>query len=194
MAVSAKHISRTHTDFDSLIVDHYHQKCLDVLIPELSSSTAIMDKNLLATIVMLRYVEEMSVSVTAKSPESHLMGTRAFIAAQNQTIEAAGAGSLWLAAFLVALRQDIHLALTQARPIYPNFVLEGVEDLLPQDDNGCRHANLMIIQCAACVSYCFDSGVHSVEAWERLVEAQQRLWAQRPWMFSSPVCSSGFRR
>ena len=180
MAVSAKQLSRTNTSSDSLIVDYYHQKCLDVLIPELSNSAAIMDTNLLAAIVILRYMEEIDVPITNAPPEFHLLGTRVFVAAQRQT---SGAFGLWRAAFLVALRQEIYLALTQTRPIHANFVLEGLCDLLPHDDNGCRYANLMIIQCASCIRYCYNPDSNSAEVWKSLVGAQQRLWEQRPWMF-----------
>lgn len=57
-AASARHLSRV-TDFDPFVADGYHQKCLKHLIPMLSDTTAIMDENLLAATVILRYLEEV---------------------------------------------------------------------------------------------------------------------------------------
>ncbi|POR31152.1 Uncharacterized protein TPAR_08639 [Tolypocladium paradoxum] len=179
LAASAKRLSRV-SDFDRTVVDQYHQKCLDVLIPALSNSAAVMDENLLPAIVILRFMEELDVPIATAAPESHLIGTRVFVAAQE---EMCGFTSLWRAAFWLALRQEIHMAFIQTRPVHSNFTLENAERLIQPDDNGCSFANLLIVQCALCIRYCYGSDIQSMAAWEGLKEAQDRLWEERPWMF-----------
>lgn len=57
-AASARHLSRI-SDFDPFVSDRYHQECLKHLIPELSDTAAIMDENLLAATIILRFLEEV---------------------------------------------------------------------------------------------------------------------------------------
>ncbi|KAH7271285.1 hypothetical protein NW759_001328 [Fusarium solani] len=181
LAASAKRLSRI-AGFDGLVGDRYHQNCLDALIPALSSSAAVMDENLLTAIVILRYMEEMDVPITSADTagESHLVGTRVFVAAQEKVLDFTG---LRRAAFWVALRQEIHMAFMQARPVHPNFALQDITRLVQNDDSCCAFANLTILQCAACLRYCYGSEEQSVSAWERLQEGQERWWAERPWFF-----------
>ncbi|KAJ4263896.1 hypothetical protein NW762_005933 [Fusarium torreyae] len=181
LAASAKRLSRVD-GFDGLVGDRYHQNCLDALIPALSSSAAVMDENLLTAIVILRYMEELDVPLTSAevSSESHLVGTRVFVAAQEKVLDFTG---LRRAAFWVALRQEIHMAFMQARPVLPNFALENISRLVQNDDTCCTFANLTILQCAACLRYCYGSEDQSFATWERLQEAQERWWAERPWHF-----------
>jgi hypothetical protein len=83
LASSAKRWSRDRK-LDTLTGNRYHQKCLDALIPALSNTAALLDENLLAAIVILRYMEEVDVPIGDTSFESHLLGTRIFIAAQDK--------------------------------------------------------------------------------------------------------------
>ncbi|PHH92040.1 hypothetical protein CDD83_9158 [Cordyceps sp. RAO-2017] len=183
LAAAAKRLSRIR-GLDRLVVDHYHQKCLDVLIPALSSSAAVLDENLLPAIVILRFVEELDVPIaTAASPEPHLIGTRVFVSAQG---DLRGMTALWRAAFWLALRQEIHMALVQARPVHSTFALEHAAARLGvrrDGDAGCGFANLLIVQCALCVRYCYGPAPRTAAAWDGLREAQDALWAGRPWMF-----------
>jgi hypothetical protein len=57
-ACSARHLSRVG-DVDPSIAEKYHQECLKHLIPMLSDGAALMDENLLAATVILRFFEEV---------------------------------------------------------------------------------------------------------------------------------------
>jgi hypothetical protein len=61
-ACSARHLSRVG-DFDASISEKYHQECLKHLIPMLSDGAAVMDENLLAATVILRFFEEVQGSL-----------------------------------------------------------------------------------------------------------------------------------
>lgn len=58
LALAARHRSRVQ-DYDAYISDHYYQKCLQALIPRLSSPSATQNDELLAAVVILRLLEEM---------------------------------------------------------------------------------------------------------------------------------------
>jgi Fungal specific transcription factor domain len=57
-ASSARHLSRIR-NFEATISDRYHQECLKHLIPLLSDNAAVMDENLLAATIILRFLEEV---------------------------------------------------------------------------------------------------------------------------------------
>lgn len=178
LATSARRLSRI-TDFDGDSAHQYHQNCLNALIPALSSSEAVMDENLLTAIIILRFMEELDVPVaSSKAAESHLLGIRVFIEAQGKAGDFTG---LRLAAFWVALRQEIHIAFIQARPVHPVF--ENVARAIQTDDVECAFANKIIIQCASCIRYCYSAEEQSVAGWERLKKIQEQWWEERPWNF-----------
>lgn len=141
-----------------------------------------MDENLLTAVVILRFMEELDVpSMSAdSSTESHLLGTRVFVSAQEKLRDFT---SLRRAAFWVALRQEIHMAFIQTRPVHPNFDLETISRLVVHDDNGCNFANLTILHCAACVRYCYGAEEQSIGTWEKLRATQERWLVERPWIF-----------
>lgn len=61
LALSARHMHRTHSDaaIDEYLADRYNDACLQVLIPTLASDTAVEDDDLLATLCLLRLLEEI---------------------------------------------------------------------------------------------------------------------------------------
>jgi hypothetical protein len=193
LAASAKRISRISSEFDSLTADRFHQRCLEALIPALSSSEAVGDENILTAIVILRYMEELDAPISASAAsQSHLIGTRVFLAPSQggQGSDANQFIGLRLAAFWVALRQDIHMAFINGRPVHPNLFRghdEWMTTLLRNtNDDCCKHANRIILHCAACLAFCYGDDEQSVQAWDELRRCQDEWWDSRPW-FYGPV-------
>ncbi|KAK8198748.1 hypothetical protein M8818_006615 [Zalaria obscura] len=58
LAVSARHLSSV-SEYDPLVSNRYHQECLKHLIPMLDDTAAILDEDLLAATILLRFVEEI---------------------------------------------------------------------------------------------------------------------------------------
>lgn len=130
LALAARHRSRTH-QYDSYISDRYYHKCLQALIPKLGESGAIKDDELLASVVILRLLEEMDgqslaytwlwrltwdlVSIVGSDPQGHLMGTQAIITA-SQIQSPSPVTSLRKACYWGAFRQEIFTSLTFQRP------------------------------------------------------------------------------
>ncbi|KAI4716118.1 hypothetical protein E4T48_07687 [Aureobasidium sp. EXF-10727] len=116
LAASARHLSRV-SGGDPYIADKYHQKCIQHLIPILSDEAAVLDENLLASTVILRFLEEIDVPLSGKvhlDGAGHLIGAHAFVSAQEIC---AVSGGLRLAAFWVGLRQEIYVAFVNQRSV-----------------------------------------------------------------------------
>ncbi|CAI0646505.1 unnamed protein product [Colletotrichum noveboracense] len=180
-SAAAKRLSRT-MGVDAVIADRYHQRCLRSLIPALSSSTAVVDDNLLAAVVILRFTEE--VDIGSMTLESHLMGTRILLAAQAN---AADFSSLRLSAFWLALRQEIYMAFVHTRPVHPNF-FPSIRRILERKDADdttadCYYANKVIGICAACLSHCYGQENHHGKSYVELKQELEDWWREKPWYF-----------
>lgn len=180
LAYAAKHLSRLG-NYKTEVADRYHQKCLNALIPALSNSSAVIDENLLTSLILLRAMEEVDMPISSPSPEFHLMGTRVFLEAQKTSCNFTG---LRLASFWVALRQEIYMAFIHARPVHADFELNNIDWLSTPDVTGCNVANRIIIHCAACLRYCYGSQEGTVADWDELQGHLQQWWDERPWYYS----------
>ncbi|KAK0376782.1 hypothetical protein CABS01_06249 [Colletotrichum abscissum] len=182
-SASAKRLSRT-IGVDGVIADRYHQICLRSLIPALSSSTAVVDDNLLAAVVILRFTEE--VDIGSMTLESHLMGTRILLAAQENAADFSG---LRLSAFWLALRQEIYMAFVHTRPVYHSFFpsIKRIQERGNSDENAvdCHYANKAVSICAMCLSYCYGQEDNHVRSYAQLKEDLDVWWKEKPWYFDA---------
>lgn len=134
LASSARHLSSI-SDYDPVVANRYHQQCLKYLIPMLDDTAAILDENLLASTVILRFLEEIEVPVSGQTrPESqhHLLGTHAFLTAQERS---SATGGLRQAAFFCGLRQEIYVAFVNQRSILPALEFFNIDRSLNPTDN-----------------------------------------------------------
>jgi len=190
-AVSARHLSRLST-FDELVSNKYQQQCIEHLIPMLSDDAAVMDENLLAAMVILRYLEEVEVPLSGADTQSHLLGTHIFLQAQESHTMT---GGLRQAAYWVALRQEIYIAFVSQRSIVPTLEHCAVErSLEPGDD--CAWANRIIVHCAHVIKYCFGDASKTTLLYDSLVEYCERWMAFKPPSFDpmflrEPTSSDG---
>ncbi|GAP91381.2 putative ARCA protein [Rosellinia necatrix] len=182
LASSAKHSSRLGL-VDPLVADRYYQDSLRTIIPMLSGrGAAVRDEDLLAAIVILRFIEEVDIPFSPADPQSHLIGTRAVLAARDRT---RGFSKLGRAVFWLALRQEIWVALVHSRSVHPDMLAEDIVALLEGPPGcDCDYANRVIVQGALCLRYCFGGpqGVRS-PSWGDLSGALDRWFAERPWQF-----------
>ncbi|WYZ38211.1 hypothetical protein EsH8_III_000125 [Colletotrichum jinshuiense] len=182
-SAAAKRLNRT-IGVDAVIADRYHQRCLRSLIPALSSSTAVVDDNLLAAVVILRFTEE--VDIGSMNLESHLMGTRILLAAQEN---AADFSSLRLSAFWLALRQEIYMAFVHSRSVHPNFFpsIRKLQERAENDENSvdCTYANIAVGICAMCLSHCYGQENHHGRSYEQLKQDLDDWWKDKPWYFEA---------
>ncbi|MCJ1259177.1 hypothetical protein MMC24_007013 [Lignoscripta atroalba] len=190
-AVSARHLNRI-SSYDPYAADRYYEKCLNHLKQMMYDEVAIMDENLLAATVILRWLEEVDVPLSGSDLQSHLVGTKALIDAQENSIASSG---LRQAAFWVALRQEIYIAFFNQRTVHWNLDRCNIDRSLDLTDD-CTHANRIIVHCAEVLQYCFGSNEHSVARWEALKDYGEG-WNQNappsfsPIFFQEPIRENG---
>ncbi|KAF2141177.1 uncharacterized protein K452DRAFT_228673 [Aplosporella prunicola CBS 121167] len=178
-AVASRHLSRVST-FDPFVSDRYHQECLKHLIPLLSDSAAIMDENLLAATVILRFLEEIDIPISGNDSTSHLLGTHVFISAQERSTIM---GGLRQAAFWIGLRQEIYMAFVNQRTILPNLEHCNIDRSF-EPTNDCTWANRIVTHCADVIRYCYGEGERNVACYNRLVDYCDGWYVYKPASFS----------
>ncbi|EKG17942.1 hypothetical protein MPH_04799 [Macrophomina phaseolina MS6] len=179
LAVSARHWSRVG-DYDPYVAERYHSECLKHLIPMLDETAALMDENLLAATVILRFLEEIDIPVSGTESQSHLLGTQVFLTAQERSTVY---GGLRQAAFWVGLRQEIYMAFVNQRTIIP--VLEHCNiDRSFENASDCVWANRIVTHCADVLRYCFGDGEQSLANYNRLLDYCDGWYMFKPPSFS----------
>ncbi|KAI1424860.1 hypothetical protein F5Y12DRAFT_714929 [Xylaria sp. FL1777] len=179
LASSAKHSSRMGL-VDPLVADKYYQESLRTIIPVLSNHNMVRGENLLAAIVILRFIEEVDIPFSLAGPQSHLIGTRAFLAARDRTRKFSKLGR---AIFWLALRQEIWVALIHSRSVHPDLLVEDFLSLEGPPECDCDYANRVIVQTALCLQYCFGEKEQQFPSWEELKDSLDRWYTERPWQF-----------
>lgn len=178
LCVSSRRLNKIG-EYDGHTAEHYHQQCLEHLIPALSDPCAILDENLLAAIIILRYVEEMGMPTSDEITESHLLGARAFLASQsNMDLNGLGLASFW-----IAMRQEIYMGFVHNRTVDNSFFVGNLSPLLEPADNDCNYANRIIFHCLTCLRYCYGDEERSISKWENLNDCLESLWSNKPQCF-----------
>lgn len=174
LAASSHHLSRV-TDYNPLVADMYHERCVELLIPMLGELSSLPDEVIAAT-VLLRLYEQMSSAITGLDSERHLSGTGALMDSESSC---ATAGGIRQASFWIFLRQAIDVALDHQRPL--KFNLEACAEQMDLsvlwDD--WTWANRMIWVTAEVVAYVFARDNCQV----RLAELRRKIdawWEQKP--------------
>lgn len=178
LCVSSRRLNKIE-EYDHHVAEHYHQQCLEHLIPALSDPCAILDENLLAAIIILRYVEEIGMTPSDEITESHLLGARAFLATQrNMDLNGLGLASFW-----VAMRQEIYMGFVHNRTVDSSFFVGNLSPLLEPVDDDCNYANRIIFHCLTCLRYCYGDEERSISKWENLNDCLESLWSDKPQCF-----------
>lgn len=156
-AVAAAHKARIGGG-NALVADAYEKRCLALLIPILNDENAVLGEDLLAAMVILRHIEEVNVPLsTTSAPDteqtSHLIGTYAFVAAQEGFL---ASGGLRLASYWIGVRQEIYHAFVKQRAtVLPLGFFRSGQSLSAADDG--TWANRIIAHCADVISCCYGN-------------------------------------
>ncbi|KAL0260544.1 hypothetical protein SLS55_004233 [Diplodia seriata] len=179
LAVAARHWSRVG-EYDPYIAERYHSECLKHLIPMLDETAALMDENLLAATVILRFLEEIDIPVSGAESQSHLLGTQVFLTAQERSTVY---GGLRQAAFWVGLRQEIYMAFVNQRTIIPALEHCNIDRTFDTASD-CVWANRIVTHCADVLRYCFGDGEQTVTNYTRLLDYCDGWFMFKPPSFS----------
>ena len=210
LALSSKHLAHLG-NFDRYASDHYHQECLNVLIPMLSNEETAADENLFAATIILRVWEEMEcmfslslspslfpssglhsptllttpVKHTGFDSQGYLLGIHAFVHGHGHKI---APNTLSAAAFWVGLRQEIYTATVNQQPVKAPLQLslaDGARGLGPAEDHD--WANRAVIHCVDVLNFCFGDSTSSSSprfSWEALNAWNKQWTALLPATFS----------
>ncbi|KAI9372114.1 hypothetical protein BJX61DRAFT_534205 [Aspergillus egyptiacus] len=115
LATAARHLSRTTNLLPPNTADEYHEKCIDILLPDLEDWESRIGLDvLLASTVVLRLFEQISSPAPSNDSQRHLLAGSVYISSR---VDCAISGGLSEASFWVFVMQDIHFALASQRPL-----------------------------------------------------------------------------
>ncbi|KAF4968886.1 hypothetical protein FSARC_3785 [Fusarium sarcochroum] len=194
ISYSARHLG------DSNTADRFQEKCIELLIPLLSTEIIANDETILCAIVILRVCEQLSVTEIGSDQERHLTGLSALLKTSQGRQVDPSAPTLSQAAFWVYVRQCLYNAcVNQQAPnldfelvlIPPPLVVEGQAVDVKSET---AWANTMTWICATVVHFCFrGSALYSesstrMQKWYELSEAVDNWNNTKPSTFD-PIWS-----
>lgn len=188
----------------------FHGECLELLIIALNQPPENYDDNLLITVVVLRFYEELGRSTDGKC---HLLGSSCLL---NLMSRAASSGGLSEAVSWQFLRQAIYSSIVQREPIQLNMRNYERSSVFHRDDDA-AYANTIIYLCACIIQQCCSVAGYAIDrkSWQCLADSVEewhrnkpRIWqplryeapdlsADRPfpelWIMSPPAGLSRFQ-
>ena len=169
MAAAAHH--RHYTNGSQLnTAELYHARCIELLIPLLSDAPPIQNE-VIVSIVLLRFYEQMASAVTGLDSGRHLTGASAFMNSGSYLL----AQNLILsAAFWLFLRQDIDIAINEQRCL--TLKLEDISgvDVTQEPSNDWEWANRVVWLTAQATNYLF--GLDKVHVTFEKIQQQIEDW------------------
>ncbi|KAG9736944.1 hypothetical protein KCU77_g16774, partial [Aureobasidium melanogenum] len=174
---------------DRSTAEEAHERCVRLLIVELSSAEIVNDTAVLCAIVILRVFEQLNVAETGTDAEHHLSGSSALLSkSQGYTIDPASPG-LREAAFWIYVRQCLYNACVFQQQ--PNIDLHHELSPIPHSWDGSSRlrsetawANNITWICVTIVHFCF--GKDSNEPSTRMLKWQELSILLESWRNTRP--------
>ncbi|KAL4807718.1 hypothetical protein BDV18DRAFT_107414 [Aspergillus unguis] len=203
LSVSARHFSTLplHTKTEILriyglqtelsiteeTVIHYHNRCIAELRILSDRPDAVMDENLLAAVVILRFFEELDNPFTSPPTETALHGLHVFLRAQaSSALDSSCLASVSIrqSAFWVGFRQEFNLAFAQQRTTrLPLEISAKYLEFSETDDY--IWTNRLIVFGARILNYCYGQLQPGPDdEYSELVQLRDQWVASRPRSFA----------
>lgn len=176
LALSARHLSRVDSLFDSNVADHFYQRCLEILITGIGKHEDAFHDELLAATVILRLLEELDVPLVGLDPCQHSVGTRAFL--RSHAAPASHGTSLRRAASRAGVRQEIYISLC----LHRQPAIKATPDMLALlgSSDDCAWANRAVSLCSDVLDFCFAEVADTSKTYDMLLARQLHWHAERP--------------
>ncbi|KAL4896200.1 hypothetical protein BDV59DRAFT_129828 [Aspergillus ambiguus] len=145
-AFSSRHLDR-QINTNAAEALHYHNRCLQLLIPVLSGSEDRINDVVLAAVAILRQLEEMDW----EDNQFHLTGTTRIL---NTMSHVGSSGGLGEAAAWLCLREDIQISLTSQKPLRTDLQSFSASDVFNRTDDY-AWANRMVFLLAKVLKFAF---------------------------------------
>lgn len=174
LALAARHdaILTNHNDCEA---SAFHGECLQLLIVALNQPEENYDDNLLITVVVLRFYEELERTTDRKC---HLLGSNRLL---NLMSRSASSGGLAEAVSWQFLRQAIYSSIAQYEPIQLDLRNYERSSVFHRDDDAAL-ANAIIFFCACIVKLCCAVPGYAIdrEDWQRLADCVEKWHSNKP--------------
>ncbi|PBP23553.1 ARCA-like protein [Diplocarpon rosae] len=178
-ALSSRHLSLT-SDYDKATSNHYHQQCVNLLIPMMGDPIISSDETVFAVMIVLRVLEEIELLESGAQGLSHLSGIQSFVRNKGASVMQGGLGE---AAFWVGLRQEIYVATMAERAIQIDIDACRVDRSISEtSDFG--WANRAVVHLADVLNFCFDQTGVWTARWDELKGYSERWQAAKPISFT----------
>ncbi|RAL09774.1 uncharacterized protein BO97DRAFT_160397 [Aspergillus homomorphus CBS 101889] len=163
----------------------YHSRSIAGLRAASHEPNAIMDENLLAAMVILRFYEEFDSPFIDPPSSTANRGLQVFLEAQASSAVQTANG-LRSSAFWVGFRQEFHMAISQRRPF--RIPRTTVAQYLPtQSSPDHVWVNHLLVIGAHIIQYCFPPAHHPQQSPdERSTSYERLLTVRQNWASSAP--------
>ncbi|OKO94335.1 hypothetical protein PENSUB_11602 [Penicillium subrubescens] len=174
LALAARHdaILTNHNDCEA---STFHGECLQLLIVALNQPEESYDDNLLITVVVLRFYEELERTTDRKC---HLLGSNRLL---NLMSRSASSGGLGEAVSWQFLRQAIYSSIAQYEPIQLDLRNYERSSVFHRDDDAAL-ANAIIFFCACIVKLCCSVPGYAIDRkdWQHLADCVEEWHSNKP--------------
>ncbi|KAE8148077.1 hypothetical protein BDV25DRAFT_168683 [Aspergillus avenaceus] len=158
LATAARHLSQTNNSVPLSTADHYHERCIEILLPAVESPNfQISIEVLLASTVVLRLFEQISSRTPLNDSQRHLLAGSVYIGSH---VDCAISGGLAEASFWAFVLQDVQFAMASRAPL--RLTTSSFDEKLhlawgrhaAQTDRDWAHRALWLL--AQTINYCYD--------------------------------------
>jgi hypothetical protein len=174
LALAARH-DAILTNNDDCEASGFHGECLQLLIIALNQPEKTYGDNLLITVVVLRFYEELERTTDRKC---HLLGSNRLL---NLMSRSASSGGLAEAVSWQFLRQAIYSSIAQYEPIQLDLRNYERSSVFHRDDDAAL-ANAIIFFCARIVQLCCAVPGYAIDrkSWQRLADCVEEWHCSMP--------------
>ncbi|KAJ5176968.1 uncharacterized protein N7482_002845 [Penicillium canariense] len=174
LALAARHDAILTNDSDCE-ASAFHGECLEMLIVALDQPEESYDDNLLITVVVLRFYEELERTTDRKC---HLLGSNHLL---NLMSRSASSGGLAEAVSWQFLRQAIYSSIAQYEPIQLDLRNYERSSVFHRDDDAAR-ANAIIFFCACILQLCCAAPAYAIDrkSWQELADCVEDWHHTKP--------------
>jgi hypothetical protein len=174
LALAARHdaILTNRSDCEA---SAFHGECLELLIVALNQPQEKYNENLLITVVVLRFYEELERITDRKC---HLLGSNRLL---NLMSQSASSGGLAEAVSWQFLRQAIYSSIVQNEPMQLDLRNYERSSVFHRDDDA-AHANAIIYLCACIIQQCCNAPGYAIDrkSWQRLADYVEEWHRNKP--------------
>lgn len=182
LAFSSRHVNRHQQQRDLSESLDYHNRTLQMLIPQISGPEERLTDEVFAAVIILRLDEEME----EEDNHFHLTGATRIL---NSVTDLMSSGGLGEAAAWVCLRQDMYVSIISKTALKTKLDQFYASNWI-QKDNDIGWANRMVLLLASVLSHAFSELSSSRRTVLENLQQEIRDWNEKKPVSFEPIKSS----